>query len=86
MRDNNKARLVVQSFSAISADLVAQLQTGFLYFWRLAINKPPAFQFYPKDFLMDDKVIVMNLEEIGAYIKLLCLCWNNNGLTKDQKD
>jgi uncharacterized protein YdaU (DUF1376 family) len=35
---------------------------------------------------MDDKVIVMNLEEIGAYIKLLCFCWNNNGLTKNQKD
>jgi len=50
------------------------------------MNRPPAFQFYPKDFLMDDKVIVMNLEEIGAYIKLLCLCWNNNGLTKDQKE
>ena len=35
---------------------------------------------------MDDKVIVMNLEEIGAYIKLLCFCWNNNGLTKDEKE
>jgi len=53
---------------------------------RISINKPPAFQFYPKDFLMDDKVIVMNLEEIGVYIKLLCFCWNNNGLTKNQKE
>lgn len=50
------------------------------------MNKPPAFQFYPKDFLMDDKVIVMNLEEKGAYIVLLSYCWNNNGLTKNQKD
>ena len=35
---------------------------------------------------MDDKVAIMNLEEIGAYIKLLCFCWNNNGLTKNQKE
>ncbi len=50
------------------------------------MNKSPAFQFYPKDFLMDDKVIVMNLEEIGAFVKLLCFCWNNNGLTKNQNE
>lgn len=65
---------------------MSQPQVGFFILWRIVINKPPAFQFYPKDFLMDDKVIVMNLEETGAYIKLLCLCWNNNGLTKDQKE
>jgi len=50
------------------------------------MNRPPAFQFYPKDFLMDDKVAAMNLKETGAYIKLLCYCWNNNGLTKNQEE
>lgn len=50
------------------------------------MNKPPAFQFYPKDFLTDDKVAVMNLEEKGAYIILLSYCWNNNGLTKNQNE
>ncbi len=50
------------------------------------MNKSPAFQFYPKDFIMDDKVAVMNLEQIGAYIKLLCYCWNNNGLPTDEEE
>jgi uncharacterized protein YdaU (DUF1376 family) len=50
------------------------------------VNKSPAFQFYPKDFLMDDKVAVMNLEQLGAYTKLLCYCWNNNGLPNDEEE
>ncbi|GAH78231.1 unnamed protein product, partial [marine sediment metagenome] len=50
------------------------------------MNKSPAFQFYPKDFLMDDKVAVMNLEQIGAYTKLLCYCWNNKGLSNNQDE
>lgn len=35
---------------------------------------------------MDDKVAVMNLEQIGAYTKLLCYCWNNNGLPNDEEE
>ena len=50
------------------------------------MNKPPAFQFYPKDFIVDDKVAVMNMEARGVYITLLCFCWNNNGLTNDQEE
>ena len=50
------------------------------------MNKPPAFQFYPKDFLMDDKVAVMNLEQKGAYVVLLSYCWNNKGLSREQDD
>ena len=50
------------------------------------MNKPPAFQFYPKDFLTDDKVALMNLEQVGAYIKLLCYCWLNGGLPNDQEE
>lgn len=44
------------------------------------MNKSPAFQFYPKDFLMDDKVAVMNLDQIGAYVLLLCYQWQNDGI------
>lgn len=43
-------------------------------------NKPPAFQFYPKDWLTDEKVIMMSKEERGDYIDLLCLDWLNEGL------
>lgn len=41
----------------------------------MAPEKSPAFQFYPRDFLLDGHVASMTLEERGAYITLLCLCW-----------
>ncbi len=43
------------------------------------MNRPPAFQFFPKDWL-DFKVQRMSLAAQGAYIKLLCFMW------KDSKD
>jgi len=52
-------------------------------------NKPPAFQFYPKDFLSDINVSVMSMEERGIYITLLSHCWLEgwlpNGSTKLQR-
>jgi hypothetical protein len=42
-------------------------------------NKSPAFQFYPKDFLTDDKVMEMSAELRGLYITLLCVDWLNDG-------
>jgi len=47
------------------------------------MKKSPAFQFYPKDFITDDKVAIMNLEDVGAYILLLSYCWENCGLPTD---
>jgi len=44
------------------------------------MNNPPAFQFYPKDFLADANVQAMTLEETGAYIRLLCACWIEDGI------
>ena len=38
-------------------------------------GKSPAFQFYASDFLVDEKVKLMNLQERGAYITLLAHCW-----------
>jgi uncharacterized protein YdaU (DUF1376 family) len=46
-------------------------------------GKSPAFQFYPNDFLADANVIVMTLQERGAYITLVCLCWQQGGLPSE---
>jgi hypothetical protein len=46
-------------------------------------EKSPAFQFYPKDFLSDAKVIMMSREARGAYITLLCIDWLEDGFRKD---
>lgn len=40
-------------------------------------GRSPAFQFYPADFLSDPNVIVMSLQERGAYITLISLCWQS---------
>lgn len=40
--------------------------------------KPPAFQFYVRDFLTDRAVVLMTAEELGAYIRLLCHAWLSN--------
>lgn len=41
----------------------------------MAINKSPAFQVYPKDFLSDINVQMMSAEQIGAYTLLLFNAW-----------
>lgn len=43
-------------------------------------EKPPAFQFYPKDFLTDEKVVRMSNTEVGIYVRLLCYCWLEGSL------
>lgn len=35
----------------------------------------PWFKFYPRDFLVDEKVQMMSNAQVGIYIKLLCLQW-----------
>ena len=46
-------------------------------------NKSPAFQFYPSDFLSDEKVMMMNYEERGIYITLLSVCWIEGSIPSD---
>lgn len=46
-------------------------------------EKPPAFQFYPKDFLTDEKVVLMSNTEVGIYVRLLCFCWLEGSLPLD---
>ena len=41
----------------------------------MPINKSPAFQFYPKDFLSDVNVQLMTAEQVGAYMLLLANAW-----------
>lgn len=43
----------------------------------------PAFQFYPRDFLADQLVACMTLQERGAYITLLCHCWTEGSIPDD---
>lgn len=45
----------------------------------------PAFQFYPKDFLADGNVAAMSLHEVGAYIKLLCYCWQEEAISANHQ-
>lgn len=48
------------------------------------MNAPPAFQFYPDDFL--GGVVSMTNEEKGMYISALCIQWNKGGVTEDEMD
>lgn len=43
-------------------------------------TKPPAFQFYVKDWRSSSTVRCMSREERGTYIDLLALAWENEGL------
>ncbi|NOS67941.1 MAG: DUF1376 domain-containing protein [Candidatus Peribacteraceae bacterium] len=47
------------------------------------MNKSPAFQFYPKDWLSDANVVSMTNEQKGIYITLLCHCWLEGSIPSD---
>jgi len=44
------------------------------------MNKSPAFQFYPQDWLSSPRIALMTLAEQGAYIRLLSFDWMNDGI------
>ena len=46
-------------------------------------EKAPAFQWYPKDYLSDLNVVVMTLEEEGAYRRLMDYCWLHGSIPDD---
>jgi uncharacterized protein YdaU (DUF1376 family) len=52
----------------------------------MAKEKSPAFQFYPKDFLTDERVRLMSHQERGIYITLLCMCWQEGSLPASVDD
>ncbi len=45
----------------------------------------PAFQLYVNDFLGSAKVGMMDADEVGAYVLLLCLDWQEGGFVFDEK-
>jgi uncharacterized protein YdaU (DUF1376 family) len=49
----------------------------------MAADKAPAFQWYPRDFLSDGNVIVMSLQERGAYITLISHCWLDGSISDE---
>ena len=50
---------------------------------RAMTDKRPAFQFYPADFLTDEHVITMTNAALGAYMRLLCVCWLEGSIPID---
>ncbi|OQA61448.1 MAG: hypothetical protein BWY41_00128 [Candidatus Atribacteria bacterium ADurb.Bin276] len=46
-------------------------------------NNSPAFQFYPADYLADEKVQLMNLQQEGVYIRALSYCWREGSIPSD---
>jgi len=47
------------------------------------MNKPPAFQFYPADFMIG--IMGMSDDETGVYIKMLCAQWLHGSLPNCKK-
>lgn len=45
--------------------------------------KSPAFQWYPTDYLGSQRVQMLTLEEEGAYLRLLCSCWQHGSIPSD---
>lgn len=48
-------------------------------------EKSPAFQFYPKDLLSDPVAMSFENETLGAYLKLLCFDWMDDGIPDDDQ-
>jgi len=46
------------------------------------MNKPPAFQFYARDFLVS--TMTLSAAEVGAYIRLLAWSWDNGPLPNNR--
>lgn len=54
----------------------------------MAHHKLPYFPFFPTDFLGDQRVQAMTVEEVGAYMLLLCMAWQEKprGSLPDDQD
>lgn len=50
------------------------------------MNRPPAFQWYGKDWLTSKKRAVMDLEQQGAYVNLLSHCWDTDDCSLPNDD
>ena len=43
-------------------------------------KRSPAFQFYAADYLADENVQLMSMEEEGCYVRLLAYCWREGSV------
>lgn len=50
------------------------------------MTKSPAFQFYPKDWLSSLNITLMTAEQEGAYLRLLCYCWDSGDCSLPNDD
>lgn len=50
----------------------------------MAPQKSPAFSFYPKDFTAG--TATMSLQEVGAYVRLLCYQWDTGSVPDDANE
>ena len=50
------------------------------------MGRPPAFQFYPNDWLASPTVLLMTPAQEGAYIRLLCYCWSEENCSLPDDD
>lgn len=48
------------------------------------MKSSPCFQFYAADYLADENVVLMTLEEEGAYIRALAYCWREGSIPSDE--
>jgi uncharacterized protein YdaU (DUF1376 family) len=53
---------------------------------KVSVSKSPAFQFYPKDWLSSPKVQLMTPAQEGAYVRLLCYCWDSGDCSLPDDD
>ena len=47
------------------------------------MKSSPAFQFYAAEYLADENVALMSLEEEGAYIRAIAFCWREGSIPAD---
>lgn len=50
------------------------------------MGKPPAFQFYPNDWLSSPTILLMTPSQEGAYIRLLAYCWSDKDCSLPDDD
>ena len=50
------------------------------------MNKSPAFQMYPADYLSDVNTVVMTAKQDGHYMRLLFFCWLEGSIPSEQAE
>lgn len=48
----------------------------------MASDYLPYFKFFPRDWLTSPSVMLMSLEEQGAYLRMLCMCWMDGSVPR----